>query len=86
MWLAKKVVLFGALGLLFSLAIARLRILLQVHLAGSHCHSGFCNQLRTSALTMSAGPFFCSAGASATVALRFQYFNCVRDTHSNNRH
>ena len=51
MWLTKNVVLFGALGLLFSLAIARLRILLQVHLAGSHCHSGFCKQLRTSALT-----------------------------------
>lgn len=67
---AKKVVRFGAVGFWFRLLLRVLRVLLQVYLAGSRCHSGFCQQLRTSALMMWAGPFFCSAVASAMVALR----------------
>lgn len=71
MRLAKKVVLFGAVGFWCRLRLPVSPVLLQVYLAGSRCHSGFCQRLRTSALTMLAGPFFCLAVASATAALRF---------------
>ena len=70
--MGKKIVLFGAVGLFISLAIAGLAsvapgvfgwLTFAILVSASNCEP------RRS--MMSAGPFFCSAVASATVALRF---------------